>query len=390
MIIGVDLGRHATVTVAVHGDVLTEVQVTAGAVPVVTYPDGMRRAPSTTPRGAAVAVDLDGVRRAPVAVIRVASPCPPGLGPLVGWPEDSGVGTVVRGGHSLTGRPITELDTDAVARFAAECGLTDFAVTATGSPILPHHELAVAEIIADEVPGARITLSYEFGRAGLRERENSAILNAALGPHAARIADRVAQDLPGASVFFARSGAGLVSAHYFRRYPLICYLGAFTCALRGGAALAGRDDTAVQERGAVVRTGLVTGGMPRIGDRRDMIVPLNVRLPLVVSASEGVAVGPYARQAGPGWQVPEQAELAVAYGAALARPTVDVERIVQARGRAELDRALDVARDEALTRAVSAGAAPGSARVTDTIVNPLSYLPDGLFRVVVTAEGAIL
>jgi hypothetical protein len=39
---------------------------------------------------------------------------------------------------------------------------------------------------------------------------------------------------------------------------------------------------------------------------------------------------------------------------------------------------------------VSAGAAPGSARVTDTIVNPLSYLPDGLFRVVVTAEGAIL
>ncbi|MFC7642457.1 hypothetical protein ACFQX6_17000 [Streptosporangium lutulentum] len=115
-----------------------------------------------------------------------------------------------------------------------------------------------------------------------------------------------------------------------------------------------------------------------------------MRLPLVVSASEGIAVGPFARQAGPGWKVPEQAELAVAYGAALARPSVDVERIVQAKGRAELDRAIDEARDEALTRAVSAGAAPGSARVTDTIVNALSYLPDGLFRVEIRAEGAIM
>ncbi|MFC7642458.1 hypothetical protein ACFQX6_17005 [Streptosporangium lutulentum] len=265
MILGVDLGRHATVTVAVHGNVLTEVRVAtgaSGAVPVVTYPDGARRAPSATPRAAAVAVDMDGVRRAPVAAIRVAGPCPPGLGPMVGWPEDSGVATVVRGGHSLTGRPVAELDTAAVARFAAECGLTDFAVTATGSPVLPHHELAVAEIIADEVPGARITLSYEFGRAGLRERENSAILNAALGPQAAVIADRMIRDLPGVSVFFARTGAGLASTHYFRRYPLICYLGAFTCALRGGAALAGLDETAVQERGIIVRTGLVTGGSP--------------------------------------------------------------------------------------------------------------------------------
>jgi hypothetical protein len=389
MIIGIDLGRHATVTVAVQGDVLAEVQV-AGAVPAMTYPAGVRRALSMTPRVAAVAVDLDGVRRAPVAAIRVAGPCPPGLGPMVGWPEGSGVATVVRGGHSLTGRPIAELDTDAVARFAAECGLTDFAVTATGSPVLSHHELAVAEIIADEVPGARITLSYEFGRTGLRERENSAILNAALGPQAAVIADKVAGDLPGMSVFFARTGTGLVSAHYFRRYPMTCYMGAFTCALRGGAALAGLDETAVQERGAVVRTGLVTGGTPRIGDRCDTLVPLSVRLPLIVPASEGIAVGHFAHQAGPGWQVPEQAKLAVAYGATLARPTVEVERIVQARGRAELDRELDATRDEALTRAVSAGAAPGSARVVTTTVNPLSYLPDGLFRIELMAEGAIL
>ncbi|WP_031164520.1 hypothetical protein [Streptosporangium roseum] len=371
MILGVDLGWHAPVVAAVRDGALTE----AGAAV----------------RAVSVAVDLDTVRRARVAAIRVAGPCPPGLGPLAGWPDGSGVGKVVRGGHSLTGRPIAELDVDAVARFAAGCGLTDFAVTATGSPGLPDHELAVAEIITAEVPGARITLSYEFGRAGLRERENSAILNAALGPEAdriaGRVATRVARDLPGTPLFFARTGTGLVSAHYFRRYPLVCYLGAFTCALRGGAALAGLGDTAVQERGRTVRTGLVTGGVPRTGGRRGADVPVNVPLPMLVSAPGGVAVGPFAREAGAGWQVPERAELAVAYGAALAGPAAEVERIVHARGRAELDRAIDDARDEALTRVVSAGAAPGSARVATTVVNPLSYLPDGLYRVQVKAEG---
>jgi len=66
-----------------------------------------------------------------------------------------------------------------------------------------------------------------------------------------------------------------------------------------------------------------------------------------------------------------------------------VERIVQARGRAELERVLQDARDEALTRVVSAGAAPGSAEIAETTVNPLSYLPDGLYRVRVTADGRL-
>ncbi|GAA2852885.1 hypothetical protein GCM10010517_10650 [Streptosporangium fragile] len=406
MILGVDLGAPATVVAALRDG------VPEGPIPT-RAPGGVRPAAvwGTPVRAVCVAVDLDTVRLAPVAAIRVGGPCPPALGPLTGWPEGAGRAVVVRGGHSLTGRPVAELDSAAVAEFAAGCGLTDFAVTATGSPVLAEHELAVAEIVAAEVPGARITLSYEFGQVGLRERENSAILNAALGPYADDLAARLGRDLPGVPLFFARTGSGLVSAHYFRRYPLVCYLGAFTCALRGGATLAGLSDTAVQERrpatcdrraaapgvgrtggegaaATAVRTGMVTGGLPRTGARSDLPVRVNLPLPLTVEADTGVAVGPLAGEAGPGWTVPGRAELAVAYGAALAAPVAEVERIVQARGRAELDRALDDARDEALTRVVSAGAAPGSARVAATTVNPLSYLPDGLYRVRVTAEGA--
>ncbi|MFI7133244.1 hypothetical protein ACIBQ1_46735 [Nonomuraea sp. NPDC050153] len=305
MILGVALARPAPVLVAVRDG--------APEWPV-------SRAAARAAARACVAVDLGDVATAPVAAIRVGGPCPEALRPRVG----SGAATIVRGGHSLTGRVLAPLDTEAVRSFAATCGLTDFAVTATGSPMLADHELAVAAIIAATVPEARITLSYEFGFPGLREREESTIRNAALGPEAGRIADEAARELPGVPVFFARSGGGLVSAHYFRRYPLACDLG-------GTASLA---------RGRVVLPG-----------------------------------------------VPE--EVAAAYGAAIGRPEAQVERIVQARGRAELDRVLQDARDEALTRVVSAGALPGSARIAETTVNPLSYLPDGLYRVRVTAEGTM-
>ncbi|MFB4283576.1 hypothetical protein ACBJ59_50320 [Nonomuraea sp. MTCD27] len=304
MIVGVALGGAAPVVVAVRD----------GAA---TWP--VARAVARSAERACVAVDLGGVRTAPVAAVRVGGPCPEALRPVVG----SGVATIVRGGHSVTGRPLAPLDTEAVRRFAATCGLTDFAVTATGSPMLTDHELAVAAIIAAEVPEARITLSYEFGHPGLREREAEAIRNAALGPEAGRIADEVAREVPGVPAYFARSGSGLVAAHYFRRYPLACDLGAAASMARGRPVLGGE-------------------------------------------VSDGVAA---------------------AYGASLGQPEAQVERIVQARGRAELDRVLQDARDEALARVVSAGAAPGSARIEETTVNPLSYLPDGLYRVRVTAGG---
>ncbi|MFD1930189.1 hypothetical protein ACFSKW_01740 [Nonomuraea mangrovi] len=291
-------------------------------------PDGLGLGAAGGPgeiRAACVAMDLDSLPTAPVAAIRVGAPCPPVLAPHVAHPR--GAAVIVRGGHSLTGRPLAALDADAVRTFAAACGLVDFAVTATGSPVLADHELAVADLVAAEVPGARITLSYEFGRPGLREREGEAILNASLRPEAERVADALAAWLPCIPVYFARTGEGLVSAHYFRRYPLVCAAGATAAAVRGGAG----------------------PGTPH--------------------------------------QDADRLRAAVAFGATLADPMAGVERIVQARGRAELDRELGDARDEALTRVVSAGAVPGSARVGEMTVNPLSYLPDGLYRVRVTATG---
>ncbi|MEV1003017.1 hypothetical protein [Nonomuraea sp. NPDC050202] len=351
MILGVALGEAAPTVVAV-GD---------GAA---TWP--VARGAARNASRACVAVDLGGVPTAPVAAIRVGGPCPEALGPVVG----SGAATIVRGGHSVTGRPLAPLDTEAVRRFAATCGLVDFAVTATGSPMLADHELEVAAIVAAEVPQARITLSYEFGYPGLREREADAIRNAALGPEAGRIADEVARELPGVPAYFARSGGGLVSAHYFRRFPLTCDRGAAASLARGRAALSRGDGRVeVLDGGTALGGGTASGGAQapdRAGSTAGAQVPDRVETTAGVEIPDGVAT---------------------AYGAALGRPEAHVERIVQARGRAELDRVLRDARDEALTRVVSAGAAPGSAGIDEVTVNPLSYLPHGLYRVRVTAGG---
>ncbi|RJL24719.1 hydantoinase/oxoprolinase N-terminal domain-containing protein [Bailinhaonella thermotolerans] len=394
-----------------------------------------------------VTADLPAGELEPVGVLRIGAPAHAALGPLAGWPErvrGASRTAVVRGGHTLTGFPLAPLDRDAVRAFAAEAGragLTSFAVTAAGSPTSAAHELAAAALIAAEVPGARITLSYEFGRPGLRERENSAVLNAALRPAAERLADEAGDVLAragiGAPLCFARNAGGLVGAEYYRRYPVVAHASAAGSALAGAVRLAGVDSAIVADASPrEVRLGVVEAGRPRPGpgggaDLPGLSpggVPLNMSLPMLRRAVlpagreellEGVAalrraapglpsllVGGACRKAGdaggadragerpdvaaalgPDWTVPAGAELAGAVGAAAAQVSAEVERIVYATGRAELEHELADARDEALARVVSAGAAPGSARVASVSRNPLSYLPDGLYRVRVVAAG---
>src|SRR5437016_5780258 len=54
------------------------------------------------------------------------------------------------------------------------------AVAAVFAPLDPSHEERARAILAEECPGAAVTLSHELGRIGLLERENASLLNAAL------------------------------------------------------------------------------------------------------------------------------------------------------------------------------------------------------------------
>ncbi|WP_158880440.1 hydantoinase/oxoprolinase N-terminal domain-containing protein [Amycolatopsis anabasis] len=392
MRLGIDIGR-AGIKLAVMADAELVAEAAADRGRVAPAIQGaLRNLPVAELEAAVVTTDLCTADPAPTAVLRIGPPCHESLAPRADVRE------VVSGGHTLTGQPLAELDARAVREFAHRAGVTSFAVTAMGSPVRPEHELAAAEIITNEVPGAQVTLSYEFGRVGLRERENSAALNAALRP----AADLLVDTLRGAvdtRLFFARNVEGLVSEDYFRRFPLVAFASRAGTTLCGAARLAGVSDAVVADVGAEeVRIGQVAAGRPKVRDAPgpdgamlSITLPVLRRIPPGALGtpepdSNALAVGD-APPALPGWRQVPYAPLAGAIGAATAEPAAEVERIVLAIGDAELRQELDDTRGEALAKVISAGADPATARVVTSACNPISYLPDGVYRVFVQAEG---
>ncbi|KIE25365.1 hydantoinase subunit beta [Streptomyces sp. MUSC 125] len=85
---------------------------------------------------------------------------------------------------------------------------------------------------------------------------------------------------------------------------------------------------------------------------------------------------------------PENYSVANAVGAAIAQVGGEVDRVysIEAGGRA---RALDEARQEAVDRAIKAGASPGTVEVVEVEEVPLAYLPGNATRIQVKAVGAL-
>src|SRR5436305_1838814 len=123
-----------------------------------------------------------------VAAIRIGLPASASLPPFCDWPEDlaglvRGAVFMLEGGHEYDGRefmPFDEAGMRHAARQIRDRGLRAVAVASAFSPLDPSHEERARAILAEECPDAAITLSHRLGRIGLLERENAALLNAAL------------------------------------------------------------------------------------------------------------------------------------------------------------------------------------------------------------------
>lgn len=110
------------------------------------------------------------------------------LPPFCDWPEDLAAlvrgGWTAEGGHEYDGRLFMPLDEAAITRAAGEmkaAGLKSVGISAIFSaarsdPRAPRRRALVTQVILDAV----ITCSSDLGRIGLLERENAALLNAAL------------------------------------------------------------------------------------------------------------------------------------------------------------------------------------------------------------------
>ena len=177
----------------------------------------------------------------------------------------------VGGGHEYDGRPILPLDEDAVRKAAIEMcdqGLTAIAIASIFSPIDADHEQRAAVIVTEEIPGAVITLSSDLGRIGLLERENVALLNAALSGLAVQTINAFEAALHqggiNAPLYITQNDGTVVEAATAIRFPVYSFASGATNSMRGAAYLSSIDNAIVVDVGGTTTdVGQLVSGFPR-------------------------------------------------------------------------------------------------------------------------------
>jgi N-methylhydantoinase A/oxoprolinase/acetone carboxylase beta subunit len=203
---------------------------------------------------------------APVGALRIGLPAAATLPPFCDWPDDlaaivCGQVHMVEGGHDYDGRPIMPLDERAIAAAAREmraAGIRCVGVSSIFSPLDPAMELRAAEI----------TLSHELGRIGLLERENVALLNAALAPLAAHTVRAfelaLAETGIAAPLYITQNDGTVIRAELAARFPVLSFASGPTNSMRGAAFLTGVMDALVVDVGGTTSDlGALKAGFPR-------------------------------------------------------------------------------------------------------------------------------
>lgn len=237
-----------------------------------------------------------------VGILRIAAPATLSISPLASWPKDltalvRGHTEIIRGGHEYEGTEINPLDEAAVASFARRCrGTVDaIAVTGVSSPANPDHEQRAGAIIA-EILGSdfSVTLGHEVGNLGLLERENSAVLNAALttvGRDIVRgLETALEQHRLQPEIFLTQNDGTLLSAEEAMRRPILTIGSGPTNSMRGAAHLSGLTDAIVMDVGGTsTDVGLLVNGFPRESALAVEIggVRTNYRMPDLISFGLG-------------------------------------------------------------------------------------------------------
>ncbi len=238
----------------------------------------------------------------PVGIIRLARPATLAITPLASWPEDlvemiGGHTSIVQGGHEYDGREIMPLDEKGVAEAVEELrskGVRSLALAGVFSPVNANHEARAAEIVREEWPDALLTLSHQIGSIGLLERENAAVLNAAVIDVARRAVNAFSTALKQegikASLFLTQNDGTLMSAEYALNYPVLTIASGPTNSLRGAAFLSKiMDAVVVDVGGTTTDVGILVNGFPRQSGVAVELggVKTNFRMPDLVSLALG-------------------------------------------------------------------------------------------------------
>ena len=275
-----------------------------------------------------------------------------------------------------------------------------------------------------------------MGSFGLINRENVTILSAALLTASEKLVsalwDLLARHGLQAIPWICQNDGTLMALDHALRFPVLTIGGGPANAMRGAARLSGVHDALVADvGGSKTDIGLLLAGHPAqsVSERAIGGVRTSLRMPIVTSVpvggastaldggelpataqrliAEGVdqtknsggdqpllVVGGAATLLGEGIAGvseivrPEHADVAGAFGAAVAEASGYVDRLVRL-DEGNREAVLAELRDRALAEATRAGAHPKHTEITDVEEIPLAYLTNGSSRVWVKAAGPI-
>jgi N-methylhydantoinase A/oxoprolinase/acetone carboxylase beta subunit len=211
-----------------------------------------------------------------VAAVRIGLPASASLPPFCDWPADlaelvRGEVFMLEGGHDYDGRPIVPFDEVGMrqaARRIRESGIRSVAIAAIFSPLDPSCEERARAILSEECPDAAVTLSHELGRIGLLERENAALLNAALIDLARATVDgftaAIAASGITAPLYLTQNDGTVMQAGVATALPVMSFASGATNSMRGAAFLSGLAEAMVIDVGGTsTDVGQLRRGFPR-------------------------------------------------------------------------------------------------------------------------------
>lgn len=245
---------------------------------------------------------VEGRHLEKVGVLRLCGAATRSLPPMIDWPDTlrptvEGGAAMVGGGVNYDGSEIAPLDTKAIRAACRDWRakrIPAVAICSVFALVDPRMENEAAAIVAEELPGAAISLSHRIGRTGLLPRENATILNASLNKlgHETVGAFRSAFAALGLDcpLYLTQNDGTLMAAEFAERYPVFTIASGPTNSMRGAAFLTGLSDAAVIDVGGTTTDiGMLVAGFPRTRSEGAMIggVPTNFRVPDVYSFGLG-------------------------------------------------------------------------------------------------------
>jgi len=247
---------------------------------------------------------------------RISLPGGSAVPPLSGWPRDladalDGGQRFLHGGIEYNGREFCAMDDREIATLVTDLkkdAIRQVAITSPFSPLTPDHELRLANAIRSALPDVCITCSHEIGGLGLIDRENAAILNAALSPLAAHVVSALEVAVRDAGiaapVFISQNDGTLMTAETARQFPVLTFSSGPTNSMRGALCLSGvRDAIVADVGGTTTDIGMLNDGFPRPSGAEVTVggVRTNFRMPDLLPIGlgggslvrdDGVRIGP--------------------------------------------------------------------------------------------------